>query len=173
MKMTAQEYARRVRRTGPHSPLLADIAWAFCVGGGICLLGEVLRQRFLAAGIETELAGTLTSCSLIALSAVLTTLGCTRSWPPGPGPGRWCPSPALPMRWSVRPSSSRPRAVCWGPARRCSSSPGRSSCTVRWRRFSTAASTCCCSKSSPAKDTHKEVRKLHFHTKIQYTTKNR
>lgn len=48
MKMTAQEYARRVRRTGPHSPLLADIAWAFCVGGGICLLGEVLRQRFLA-----------------------------------------------------------------------------------------------------------------------------
>ena len=75
MKMTAQEYARRVRRTGPHSPLLADIAWAFCVGGGICLLGEVLRQRFLAAGIETELAGTLTSCSLIALSAVLTTLG--------------------------------------------------------------------------------------------------
>ena len=75
MKMTAQEYARRGRRTGPHSPLLADIAWAFCVGGGICLLGEVLRQRFLAAGIETELAGTLTSCSLIVLSAVLTTLG--------------------------------------------------------------------------------------------------
>ena len=75
MKLSAQEYARRVRRTGPHSPLLADIAWAFCVGGGICLLGEVLRQRFLAAGIETELAGTLTSCSLIALSAVLTTLG--------------------------------------------------------------------------------------------------
>ena len=71
MKMTAQEYARRVRRTGPHSPLLADIAWAFCVGGGICLLGEVLRQRFLAAGIETELAGTLTSCSLIALSALV------------------------------------------------------------------------------------------------------
>ena len=34
-------------------------------------------------------------------------------------------------------------------------------------------STGCCSKSSPAKDTHKEVRKLHFHTKIQYTTKNR
>ena len=75
MKMTAQEYARRVRRVGPHSPLGTDCLWSFCVGGGICLLGEVLRQRFLAAGIETELAGTLTSCSLIALSAVLTTLG--------------------------------------------------------------------------------------------------
>ena len=75
MKMTAQEYARRVRRTGPHSPLLADIAWAFCVGGGICLLGEILRQRYLAMGMEADLAGTLTSCTLILLSAVLTTLG--------------------------------------------------------------------------------------------------
>ena len=45
MKMTAQEYARRVRRTGPHSPLLADIAWAFCVGGGICLLGSEMCIR--------------------------------------------------------------------------------------------------------------------------------
>ena len=75
MKMTAQEYARRVRRTGPHSPLLADIAWAFCVGGGICLLGEVLRGWYLGMGLEAQLAGTLTSCTLIVLSALLTTLG--------------------------------------------------------------------------------------------------
>ena len=75
MKMTAQEYARRVRRIGPHSPLGLDCLWAFGVGGGICLLGEVLRQSYLAMGVEADLAGTLTSCSLIALSAVLTTLG--------------------------------------------------------------------------------------------------
>ena len=75
MKMTAQEYARRVRRVGPHSPLGTDCLWAFCVGGGICLLGEILRQRYLAMGMEADLAGTLTSCTLIALSAVLTTLG--------------------------------------------------------------------------------------------------
>ena len=45
------------------------------MGGGICLLGEVLRQWYLARGLELELAGTLTSCTLIALSAILTTLG--------------------------------------------------------------------------------------------------
>ena len=45
------------------------------MGGGICLLGEVLRQSYLAMGVEDDLAGTLTSCSLIVLSAVLTTLG--------------------------------------------------------------------------------------------------
>jgi len=55
MKMSAQEYARRVRRIGPRSPLGIDCLWAFGVGGGICLLGEVLRQRFLAMGAETEL----------------------------------------------------------------------------------------------------------------------
>ena len=75
MKMTAREYARRVRRIGPHSPLGLDCLWAFGVGGGICLLGEVLRQSYLAMGVEADLAGTLTSCSLIVLSAVLTTLG--------------------------------------------------------------------------------------------------
>ena len=58
MKMTAEEYARRVKQVGPRSPLGSDCLWAFCVGGGICLLGEVL-----------------TSCTLIVLSALLTTLG--------------------------------------------------------------------------------------------------
>lgn len=75
MKMTAEEYARRVRRVGPPSPVGKDCVWAFCVGGGICLLGEVLRQRYLAMGLETDLAGTLTSCTLIVLSAIFTTLG--------------------------------------------------------------------------------------------------
>ena len=73
--MTAQEYARRVQKAGPHSPLLADCLWAFCVGGSICLLGEGLRQLFLRQGADAEAAGTLTSCTLILLSAVLTTLG--------------------------------------------------------------------------------------------------
>ena len=56
MKMSAEEYGRRVRRVGPPSPLGGDCLWAFGVGG-------------------KELAGTLTSCTLVALSALLTTLG--------------------------------------------------------------------------------------------------
>ena len=75
MKLSAQEYARRVKKVSPPSPLGTDCLWAFGTGGGICLLGEVLRQRYLALGLETDLAGTLTSCSLIALSALLTTFG--------------------------------------------------------------------------------------------------
>ena len=40
MKMSAEEYGRRVRRVGPPSPLGRDCLWAFGVGGSICLLGE-------------------------------------------------------------------------------------------------------------------------------------
>ena len=75
MKLKAQEYARRVKKASPPSPLGKDCLWAFGVGGGICLLGEVLRQWYLSRGLDLELAGTLTSCTLIALSAILTTLG--------------------------------------------------------------------------------------------------
>ena len=75
MKRNAQEYARRVQRASPPSPLGKDCLWAFGVGGSICLLGEVLRQWFLARGLEPDLAGTLTSCTLVVLSALLTTLG--------------------------------------------------------------------------------------------------
>ncbi len=33
----------------------ADCLWAFGVGGGICLLGEVLRQSYLAMGWKPTL----------------------------------------------------------------------------------------------------------------------
>ena len=75
MKLKPRESARRVQRASPPSPLGKDCLWAFFVGGGICLLGEVLRQWYLAKGLEWELAGTLTSCTLVALSALFTTLG--------------------------------------------------------------------------------------------------
>ena len=75
MKLKPREYAQRVQRASPPSPLGKDCLWAFFVGGGICLLGEVLRQWYLAKGLELELAGTLTSCTLVALSALFTTLG--------------------------------------------------------------------------------------------------
>lgn len=75
MKMTAEEYARRVKQVGPRSPLGSDCLWAFCVGGGICLLGEALRGAYMKAGYTLADAGTLTSVTLVALSAVTTALG--------------------------------------------------------------------------------------------------
>ncbi|OUN40240.1 MULTISPECIES: SpoVA/SpoVAEb family sporulation membrane protein [unclassified Faecalibacterium] len=75
MHLSSEEYARRVQQAGPPSPIVRDCLWAFCVGGGICLLGEWFRQRYLAAGADPDTAGTLTSCTLILLSGLCTTLG--------------------------------------------------------------------------------------------------
>ena len=75
MKMTAKEYRQLVQRTAPPSALARDCIHAFCTGGAICLLGEVLRMRYIAMGADKDTAGTLVSCTLILLSAIFTTIG--------------------------------------------------------------------------------------------------
>lgn len=75
MKLTPQDYNTMSTQASPKSKLLQDCAWAFVVGGAICLLGEVLRQAYAAAGMTLSDAGCLTSVTLIALSALTTALG--------------------------------------------------------------------------------------------------
>ena len=68
-------YARMVRRASRRSRSAVNTAKAFCIGGGICLAGELLRQGMLAAGLDSEAAGTWTSVVLVFCSALLTGLG--------------------------------------------------------------------------------------------------
>ena len=58
MKMTAEEYARRVKQVGPRSPLGSDCLWAFCVGGGICLLGNAVVSAAIEFKPEGRVCGT-------------------------------------------------------------------------------------------------------------------
>ena len=74
MKLDPKRYQEMIRRAAPRSPVLTDCAWAFFVGGGICLAGEALRQTYLR-WYPPELAGTLTSISLIFASALATVFG--------------------------------------------------------------------------------------------------
>lgn len=74
MKLDPKQYAEMVKRASPPSPVWRDCVWAFGVGGGICALGEALRQLFLL-WYDAALAGTLTSVSLIFLSAAATLPG--------------------------------------------------------------------------------------------------
>jgi len=75
MKMTPEQYRRRCGEISPRSPLAKDCLWAFAVGGAICTLGEALRQWYLLCGLAAQPAGTLTSCTLVALAAAATGLG--------------------------------------------------------------------------------------------------
>ena len=73
--MRAENYQKMVWKVTPRRPLWKGCFAAFFVGGGICLLGEILRQIYLAAGMEDSLAGFSESVSLIFLSALFTGIG--------------------------------------------------------------------------------------------------
>ena len=74
MNMTPREYQQYVQRKMKKSPLGKDVCLAFFVGGAICLLGEALRQFYLS-WYDKDLAGTLTSITLVMLSAITTVPG--------------------------------------------------------------------------------------------------
>lgn len=75
MKLTPKEYGLMAKQASPKSKIFKDCLWAFFVGGAICLIGEILRQSYAAAGFILSDAAALTSVTLIALSAITTSLG--------------------------------------------------------------------------------------------------
>ena len=74
MNMTPEEYQQYVQKRQPRSPVIKDTALAFLVGGAICVLGQLIQNGWLAAGLEKQDAGTAASCTLVFLSALLTGL---------------------------------------------------------------------------------------------------
>jgi len=75
MKTSKQEYSQMVREASPDSQLLKNCRWAFCVGGSICVTGEVLYKFYMNMGFIMSDARLMASITLVAISAVLTALG--------------------------------------------------------------------------------------------------
>ena len=72
MKPTKAQYEQMTKKASPPSPNGKNCAWAFLVGGFLCAAAEVECQALTMAGMELQMARTLTSCSLILLAAILT-----------------------------------------------------------------------------------------------------
>ena len=75
MEISNQEYSRLVQARVKPSPLWRDGAWAFGVGGAICVLGQALLNWYQNLGLDQEQAGTAVSVTLVFAAAVLTGLG--------------------------------------------------------------------------------------------------
>ncbi len=75
MNMSKSEYKKYVQKKTKNSPLLMNFVKAFCTGGLICIIGQLLNDGYLGLGFVKEQAGTLSSISLIFLSALFTSLG--------------------------------------------------------------------------------------------------
>jgi len=74
MEMSKADYQKYVQARAKKSPLVKNCALAFGIGGGICVLGQLIMDGFTALGLEQVDAGTATSISLVFLSALLTGL---------------------------------------------------------------------------------------------------
>ena len=75
MDMNNQEYNSYVSKRAKPSPIWKDLLWAFCVGGAICLGGQVLMNLYQGLGANKEDAGAWVSVTLIFLASLLTGLG--------------------------------------------------------------------------------------------------
>lgn len=71
--MTEKDYQKLVDEMSPRSPMWRDCLNAFWIGGLICTVGQVFLN-FYGRWLDKEAAGTATSMTLVALSALLTGL---------------------------------------------------------------------------------------------------
>ena len=73
--MTEKQYDALVKELSPRSPAWRDCLWAFCVGGGICTLGQFLINWYSQMGLEKADASGAASMTLVAIAALLTGVG--------------------------------------------------------------------------------------------------
>ena len=73
--MNEKQYDRLVKELSPKSPAWKDCAWAFCVGGGICALGQFFINWYTSLGLPKADASGAASMTLVAIAALLTGLG--------------------------------------------------------------------------------------------------
>lgn len=74
MKMTKKEYKKYAENKADKSPIIKNMINAFWIGGLICTIGQFFSQIFINVGIDKEMSGTLTSITLVFISATLTAL---------------------------------------------------------------------------------------------------
>ena len=72
--MKEREYQKLVGSMAPKSPIKKDCLNAFLIGGLICTIGQLIMNGYTALGLDETNAGTATSMTLVALSALLTGL---------------------------------------------------------------------------------------------------
>ena len=119
MNMSNEEYQKYVMAMAKSSPTAKNLVWAFCVGGGICALGQGLSTLYERWGAGQN-ALPLVSLTLVFVAALLTGLGVFDDIAGKRGPELWCPSPDFPTPWCPRPWSFKARGASPEPGPSCS-----------------------------------------------------
>ena len=75
MNITPQMYSEMSEEASPKSKAVSNSVTAFCVGGAICVIGELLLTAFMSYGMDKVSAGAWTSIVLVGFSSLLTGTG--------------------------------------------------------------------------------------------------
>jgi stage V sporulation protein AC len=70
-----QDYLRRVAAATPRSNVVAAMARAFAIGGGICVVGQVVLEGLRALGLDDKAAAAPLAVVMVGLGSLFTAFG--------------------------------------------------------------------------------------------------
>jgi stage V sporulation protein AC len=73
--MNKNEKKRLLEKYQIQSPILKDFLLSYLFGGGICIIGELIKAGLLSLDIEPQEAGALTTVAVILIASILTGVG--------------------------------------------------------------------------------------------------
>lgn len=75
MNITPQMYSRMTEQASPKSNTKVNVSIAFAVGGGICVIGQIILSILESSGLDKTSASAWTSIILVTASAICTGFG--------------------------------------------------------------------------------------------------
>ena len=74
MKISKQEYSELTKKASKPSPKFKDFAFAYIVGGLICVIGQLFKEFYISLDLSEDVVSMLVPVSLIFIAALLTGL---------------------------------------------------------------------------------------------------
>ena len=74
MQISNKEYDRLIKKLSPPSPKIKDFIWAFCVGGLICVIGQLFMELYKSFEWDEKIVKMAVPVTLIFIAALLTGL---------------------------------------------------------------------------------------------------
>ena len=75
MDMNNQEYGQIVKKISPPSPKLKDFVSAFCIGGLICVIGQLFTEMYTYFDLPEKSVKIAVPVTLIFIASLLTGIG--------------------------------------------------------------------------------------------------
>ena len=70
-----KKYSKMTKKASPPSPKIKDFIWAYCVGGAICVIGQLFNELYIKLGLDENVVKMLVPVTLIFIAALLTGIG--------------------------------------------------------------------------------------------------